>query len=145
VAALQTYVVSDRSFRSFVFGIAANKVADAFRAMGRNRTDASAELPDGPVLHDGAEQHLLDRELAERLAGLLQLLTPRQRNVLVLRIAVGLSAEETADKLRSSPGAVRVTQHRALNRLRAAVSRTNPGDDSAAARGVAELRLYYAS
>jgi RNA polymerase sigma-70 factor, ECF subfamily len=36
----------------------------------------------------------------------------------VLRIAVGLSAEETAQIVGSTPGAVRVTQHRALNRLR---------------------------
>ena len=45
-------------------------------------------------------------------------MTPRQREVLVLRIAVGLSAEETAQVVGSTPGAVRVTQHRALNRLR---------------------------
>jgi RNA polymerase sigma-70 factor (ECF subfamily) len=145
VAALQTYVVSGRSFRSFVFGIAANKVADAYRAMGRNRTEPMADLPDRPVLHDGPEQRLLDAELAERLAGLLQLLTPRQRNVLILRIAAGLSAEETADELGTSPGAVRVTQHRALTRLRAAVSSTNPRDHSTAAHGAAELRLDYAS
>jgi RNA polymerase sigma-70 factor (ECF subfamily) len=114
--------------------------------MGRNRTEPMAELPDGPVLHDGPEQRLLDGELAERLAGLLQLLTPRQRKVLVLRIAVGLSAEETAEELRTSPGAVRVTQHRALTRLRAAVSRTNnPRDRSVAAHGTAEQRLYIAS
>jgi RNA polymerase sigma-70 factor (ECF subfamily) len=145
VAALRSYVVSGRSFRSFVFGIAANKVADAFRAMGRNRTEPMADVPDGPVLHDGPEQHLLDGELAERLAGLLQLLTPRQRTVLVLRIAVGLSAEETAEELGSSPGAVRVTQHRALYRLRDAVSRTGPRERAPAAQGAAELRLHYAS
>jgi RNA polymerase sigma-70 factor (ECF subfamily) len=145
VAALQSYVISGRSFRSFVLGIAANKVADAFRAMGRNRTDPMAELPDNPVLHDGPEQLLLDGELAERLAGLLQLLTPRQRKVLVLRIAVGLSAEDTAKELGTSPGAVRVTQHRALTRLRAAVARTSPRDRVAAARGATELRLDNAS
>ena len=113
--------------------------------MGRDRTEPVADLPDGPVLHDGPEQHLLDGELAERLAGLLQLLTPRQRNVLILRIAVGLSTEETAEELGTSPGAVRVTQHRALTRLRAVVSRTSPRDRAAAARGAAELRLDCAS
>jgi RNA polymerase sigma-70 factor, ECF subfamily len=145
VAALQSYVVSGRSFRSFVFGIAANKVADAFRAMSRNRTEPMADLPDGPVLHNGPEQRVLDEELAGRLAGLLQRLTPRQRTVLVLRIAVGLSAEETADQLGTSPGAVRVTQHRALNRLRAAAIGTCGRDRVAAARGAAQLRLYDAS
>jgi hypothetical protein len=38
--------------------------------------------------------------------------------VLVLRLAVGVSAEQTAEAIGSTPGAVRVTQHRALLRLR---------------------------
>jgi hypothetical protein len=38
--------------------------------------------------------------------------------VLVLRVAVGMSAEETAQAVGSTTGAVRVTQHRALARLR---------------------------
>jgi RNA polymerase sigma-70 factor, ECF subfamily len=122
VGALSRYTVTGLSFRAFVYGIAANKVTDAFRAMGRNRTEARADLPDSPVLHDGPEQRLLAAELAERLHGLLHLLTPRQRDVVILRIAVGLSAEETAQALGSTPGAVRVTQHRALNHLRALIS-----------------------
>jgi RNA polymerase sigma-70 factor (ECF subfamily) len=36
----------------------------------------------------------------------------------MLRIIVGLSADETATALGITPGAVRVTQHRALARLR---------------------------
>ena len=145
VTALPSYVISGRSFQAFVYGIAAHKVADAFRARGRNRTEAMGELPDRPVLHDGPEQRLLAGELAERLGELVQLLTPRQREVLILRVVVGLSAEETADAVGSTPGAVRVTQHRALNRLRAAVSRTSPLIVSPPLAGDAELRLYYAS
>jgi RNA polymerase sigma-70 factor, ECF subfamily len=118
VNALGGYTVKGLSFRAFVYGIAAHKVTDAFRAIGRNRSDPVAELPDAPVAHDGPEQRLLATELTRRLAGLLAGLTPRQREVLVLRIAVGLSAEETAAAVGSTPGAVRVTQHRALNRLR---------------------------
>jgi RNA polymerase sigma-70 factor, ECF subfamily len=128
VTALRTYVVSGQSFRAFVYAIAAHKVADAYRAIGRDRTDPTAELPKGPVVHDGPEQRLLAKELTERLGTLLQPLTSRQRQVLVLRIAVGLSAEETAAQLGSTPGAVRVTQHRALDRLRAIVLRANPKD-----------------
>ena len=67
-----------------------------------------------PILSEGPEQRLLAAELAERLGHLLHKLTPRQREVLVLRIAVGLSAEETAQVVGSTPGAVRVTQRRAL-------------------------------
>jgi RNA polymerase sigma-70 factor (ECF subfamily) len=118
VGALPHYRLKGLSFRAFVYGIAAHKVADAFRAIGRNRTDPVADLPDEPEPGDGPEHRLLARERADRLGALLAHLTPRQRQVLVLRLGVGLSAEETAQAVRSTPGTVRVTQHRALNRLR---------------------------
>lgn len=129
VSALPKYTIKGLSFRAFVYGIAAHKVTDAFRAIGRNRSEPTADLPDVPVLHDGPEQRLLAGELAERLGHLLYRLTPRQREVLVLRIAVGLSAEETAQVVGSTPGAVRVTQHRALNRLRGVILPEDDGDD----------------
>lgn len=123
VSALPSYTVKGLSFRAFVYGIAAHKVTDAFRVIGRNRSEPVADLPDRPAADDGPEHRLLACELNARVSELLGLLTPRQREVLVLRIAVGLSAEETAAAVRSTPGAVRVTQHRALNRLRAVVVR----------------------
>jgi RNA polymerase sigma-70 factor, ECF subfamily len=118
VSALPNYQLKGLSFRAFVYGIAAHKVTDAFRAIGRNRTEPVAELPDGPGTVDGPEPRMLAAEMSARLGALLGHLTPRQREVLVLRLAVGLSAEETAQAVRSTPGAVRVTQHRALGRLR---------------------------
>jgi RNA polymerase sigma-70 factor (ECF subfamily) len=54
------------------------------------------------------------------MPGMLALLSPAQREVLVLRVAVGLSAEETAATLGSTPGAVRHIQHHALERIRSA-------------------------
>jgi RNA polymerase sigma-70 factor, ECF subfamily len=122
VNALGGYTVKGLSFRAFVYGIAAHKVTDAFRAIGRNRTEPMADLPDAPTPQDNPEQQALAVELAQRLGGLLHQLTPRQREVLILRVAVGLSAEETAAAVGSTPGAVRVTQHRALNRLRGVVA-----------------------
>jgi RNA polymerase sigma-70 factor (ECF subfamily) len=50
-------------------------------------------------------------------------LPAKQREILVLRVVVGLSAEETADAVGATPGQVRVAQHRALARLRTAASR----------------------
>jgi RNA polymerase sigma-70 factor, ECF subfamily len=128
IAALPSYTITGRSFRAFVYAIAAHKVADAFRAIHRARTDPMAALPDDPVLQDGPEQ-LLAAELGEQLGRQLQLLTPRQREVVILRIAVGLTAEETAEAVGSTSAAVRVTQHRALGRLRAAVSSARADTD----------------
>jgi RNA polymerase sigma-70 factor, ECF subfamily len=118
VSALPTYQLKGQSFRAFVYGIAAHKLADAFRAAGRDRAEPMAELPDTPDAADGPEHRLLGAERAEHLRALLTHLTQHQQEVLMLRLAVGLSAEETAQAVQSTPGAVRVTQHRALLRLR---------------------------
>ncbi|GAY11712.1 RNA polymerase sigma-70 factor [Pseudonocardia sp. N23] len=118
VRALPNYTVKGLSFRAFVYGIAAHKVTDAFRAIGRNRSEPVPDVPDSVSAAEGPEHRALAVELGERLAELLHTLTPRQREVIVLRVAVGLSAEETAHAVGSTPGAVRVTQHRALTRLR---------------------------
>lgn len=109
------------SFRAFVFGIAAHKVADVYRATMRNRSEPMADF-DIAVDHDGPEQQALRAELSEWLGRLLSVLSVRQREVLMLRVVAGLSAAETADVVQSTPGAVRVLQHRALAQLRVALA-----------------------
>jgi RNA polymerase sigma-70 factor (ECF subfamily) len=118
VAALGTYQLKGRSFRAFVYGIAAHKVTDAFRTIVRNRTAPVAELPDVAGAAAGPEHDALAAERGAAVRALLARLTPHQREVLVLRVAAGMSAEETAQAVQSTAGAVRVTQHRALLRLR---------------------------
>src|SRR4051812_9990936 len=51
----------------------------------------------------------------------------KQREILVLRVVVGLAAEETALAVGSTPGAVRVAQHRAVAKLRGVLD--DPGED----------------
>jgi len=118
VSALPSYEVKGLSFRAFVYGIAGHKVADAYRAIRRNRMEPVAELPDVATTSGGPEQQVLEVELAEKVGHLVHQLNPRQREVLVLRLVLRFSAEETADVIGSTPGAVRVTQHRALTKLR---------------------------
>lgn len=60
----------------------------------------------------------MNGEAAGRMARLLESVSDKQREILHLRVVVGLSVEETAEAVGSTPGAVRVAQHRALNRLR---------------------------
>jgi RNA polymerase sigma-70 factor (ECF subfamily) len=118
ITALPSYRDQGRPFLAFVYGIAQHKVADAHRAAARNRTDPVAEVPDGVAETVGPEQRALQSELNERLTRLLEILPDKQREIVVLRVVVGLSAEETAGAVGSTPGAVRVAQHRALARLR---------------------------
>ncbi len=119
--ALPTYRHLGRPFLSFVFGVAAHKVADVHRAAARDRSLPTAETPDMPDVEENPEQIALRRELVEQTGGLLRTLLPRQREILIMRVVLGMSAQETADAVGTTPDAVRVAQHRALNRLRRAV------------------------
>lgn len=121
--ALPTYRQLGRPFLSFVYGIAAHKIADVHRAAARDRSQPTPETPDILLTEEDPEQITLRRELVERTGNLLRTLTPRQRDILIMRIVLGLSAQETATVVGTTPDAVRVAQHRALNRLRRTVQR----------------------
>jgi RNA polymerase sigma-70 factor (ECF subfamily) len=92
----------DQPFLAFVYGIASRKVVEAYRDAARSPSIPVADVPDP----------------TDRLAHLLDTLPTGQREILVLRILAGMSAEETAEAVGTTPGAVRVAQHRALAHLR---------------------------
>jgi RNA polymerase sigma-70 factor, ECF subfamily len=120
LSALPRFRDQGRPFTAFVFGIAAHKVADAQRAAVRGRAVTTVEtLPDRPDPSPGPEQQALASDLARRLSTLLGHLSDSQRELVVLRIAVGLTAEEVGGVLGMTAAAVRVAQSRALQRLRA--------------------------
>ncbi len=117
LTALPRYRDMGRPFASFVFGIASHKVADARRSAARLAIPTE-ELPDGPDDRPGPEETVVADLEAQRARALLARLPAHQRELLVLRVLTGLSAEETGAALGMSAGAVRVAQHRALARLR---------------------------
>ena len=118
ITALPRYRDEGRPFEAFVYRIAANKVADAQRANYRHAVP-HAELPEVTDSADGPEDAAIRKADADRARALLSLLPENQRELLILRVAVGLSAEETGRALGMTAGAVRVAQHRAVARLRA--------------------------
>jgi RNA polymerase sigma-70 factor, ECF subfamily len=117
LTALPRYQDMGRPFASFVFGIASHKVADARRSAARLAIPTD-ELPDSPDDRPGPEEQLVASLDAQRIRALLATLPGHHRELLVLRVLTGLSAEETGAALGMSAGAVRVAQHRALARLR---------------------------
>ena len=71
----------------------------------------------------------IDADGSRRMRALLGILPEKQREVLVLRLIVGMSAEETAQAIGSTAGAVRVAQHRALAKLKDELRRTGGHDE----------------
>ena len=119
--ALPRYRDRGRPFLAFVYGIAAHKVADAYRAAGRDLAYPTDSIPEHRSAEPDPEQAALEADSVTRMSELLEILPDKQREILILRVVVGLSAEETAEAVGSTPGAVRVAQHRALARLKSAI------------------------
>lgn len=107
----------DRPFRSWLFAVAHNTVANAHRARARRPEDP---LPEAEV---GVDPAPLPDEVAEstetrlEVLALLARLPADQRRILELRLA-GLTGAEIAEALGRSPGAVKIAQVRAYARLR---------------------------
>ena len=119
VSALPRYVDQGSPFMSWVFGIATRKVSEAHRALAR-RPDAPVDaVPEHADVSADPSSVSIRLDTTRRMAALLEQLPAPQGDILRLRIAAGLSAEQTAEVLGMTPGAVRVAQHRALAKLRA--------------------------
>ncbi|BEP12414.1 hypothetical protein acdb102_07250 [Acidothermaceae bacterium B102] len=118
LTALPRYRDEGRPFAAFLYGVAAHKVADHHRAAVR-RPMPVAEVPESADGALGPEDLALRAADAETARALVDLLPEPQRELIMLRVAAGLSAEETGAVLGMSAGAVRVAQHRALAKLRA--------------------------
>jgi RNA polymerase sigma-70 factor (ECF subfamily) len=127
VAAVPTYEERGLPFEAFVYRIAAHKLADVQRVEMRGATPV-ADLPDRVDAGPTPEEAAVARDEAGLALALLQKLPEAQREILILRVAVGMSTEETADAIGMSPGAVRVAQHRALARLRTMLTQLEAGE-----------------
>src|SRR3954454_6835286 len=119
MSALPRYVDQGRPVTAWVFGIAANKVREQRRSASRRPESTmgvvAERVPDETF---EPERVAVRMDTARQVAALLATLPEPQAEILRLRVAAGLSADETAAVLHMTPGAVRVAQHRALSRLR---------------------------
>ena len=104
------------SFRSWLFRIAHNQVANALRARSRRRTSRLDLVPE-PVGAPDPADGVSAADDARRVRQALASLADDRRQVVVLRFVDGLSAREIGTVLGRSEGAVRVLQHRALREL----------------------------
>lgn len=112
------YKDQGRPFMAFVYGIASNKVADAHRSYTRDILQLTDEVPEVGQDVETPEAFALVADGSNRVRELLDSLSDNAREIIILRVFVGLSSDEIAAIVGSTPGAVRVAQHRAMNQLR---------------------------
>lgn len=116
-------------FEAWIFRILRHVVIDYHRRNGRERRLQSSELAD---LHpDDAADGLLADEEARLVRRAFLRLAPADQELLHLRVVVGLSSDEVAHVVGKRPGAVRMAQARALQRLRDLLAEEGGADGSA--------------
>ena len=115
VAGMARFTPSGPGFEGWLFGICRHVVLDAQRAAGRRGYATPLELVStDPEPWD----RLVRAEEHEAVRAAFSRLNDADRELLDLRVVVGLSAEDAAKVLGRRAGAVRTAQSRALGRLR---------------------------
>lgn len=124
VRRLENFEGGESEFRAWVFTIARNSLIDAWRRDGRRPVDYVAPDTLPPVGEtSSAEEDVLRRDSYDRVVATLSRLSAQQREVVFLRLVVGLSIEETARVLSNTTGAVKSLQSRGLAAIRREISK----------------------
>lgn len=124
---IATFRGDEQQLRSWIFTIAHHRMVDAHRVAARRPT-----VPLGPDTienrssGDDPERRALEAIATTEARALLSVLTPDQREVVLLRIFGELSLAEVATLTGRPEGSVKALQHRAL----AALRRSSEGSSS---------------
>ena len=105
-------------FRGWMFTVARNRAIDAARARRARPVHLLADIPDAArTCVESAETQALERVSTERAMALVASLPADQAELVALRVIGGLDVSTVAQIVGKSPGAVRVSVHRALRAL----------------------------
>lgn len=120
---LRTFEGDEQGFRSWVFTIAHHRMIDDRRRSQRQPFVAGEiEVEDHRAMGD-VEDDAFAALSSDRVKELLAILSPDQRNVVLLRVVADLSVEEVARILGKREGAIKALQHRAMGALRRHLTR----------------------
>lgn len=115
--AISDFHWKDVPFSSWIFRIAHNQVASHFRKTAQRGGPSSGLSEDMVDWRDGPAAAVEQSMTIEEVRRATGTLPEAQRDVIVLRFAVGLSITETAKALGKGEGNVKALQHKAVAKL----------------------------
>ncbi len=117
----------DTYLQAYLFRIAHNWVTDYYRSKTPPSLPLDVDLPADPV--DDPHQRLADENTNQQLRQALALLTPDQRQVIVLKFMEDWENDSIAESMNKPVGAVKALQHRGIEALRRILSRDEEIND----------------
>jgi RNA polymerase sigma-70 factor (ECF subfamily) len=109
---------SEVQFRAWMFRIARNKLIDESRRKERRPVEVAAdELTAALSDRDLVDSEAMDRIATDSLISRLAILTPEQRDVVMLRVVADLTIDDISAVIGKRPGAVKALQRRAFRTL----------------------------
>jgi RNA polymerase sigma-70 factor (ECF subfamily) len=108
----------ESSFRTWLLRITMNSARSLGRRRWRRREVALSVVENRPSEHRDAASNAVLVDEASRLTAMLEMLPPKQRLAVSLRVNQGLSYTEIGAVLDCSEGAARVNYHLGIKRLR---------------------------
>ena len=114
--ALQSEQGPDDHLQAYLYRVAHNWITDQYRRQPAPPLDLDAiDRPDPDISTEKMAGRNLEQE---QVRNALRLLTPEQRQVIMLRYYDGWELDQVAESLNKEIGAVKTLQHRAVDALR---------------------------
>jgi len=125
---IHRYKITNLPFSSWLYRIARNKVIDYYRTAKDNlsletlsqhfsHSDSPAHLT--PTLTSNSiETDVSNSLIIDNIKSALANLNPEQQDVLVMRFVEDMPIKEVAKVINKSEGAIKLIQHRAVNKLK---------------------------
>jgi RNA polymerase sigma-70 factor (ECF subfamily) len=120
LAALKNRKGPNKYLQAYLFRVAHNWVTDYYRS--RPQAVSLTEENDMADSSSGLDVKFIEAHQSERVRKALTLLTPEQRQVVVLKYLEDWDNQQIAETVNKPVGAVKALQHRALNSLRRILS-----------------------
>jgi RNA polymerase sigma-70 factor (ECF subfamily) len=113
---------------TWLFSITANLCRDHLRKADNKAKESEETLISIPSSEVSPEERLAQRQEADRVSRALEMLTPEQREAILLSRYQGLSYAEIAQISGCSEGAVKTRVFRAMEALKRILVEDSPGD-----------------
>lgn len=105
-------------FSSWLYRIARNSVIDHYRRIKPTSSIEEEENREELINRPAVESLIDKKEASKQIMSALKELKETEQDVVIMRFIEDLSVKETAEAVNKSEGAVKVIQHRALEKIR---------------------------